>query len=247
MKKILSFLIAVAMLFCLAACNSDGSVAANGSNDGPCVSVFADKKAVAPGDELVLYVNVAGAENLACFDIFITTESEIEFVEGNNLMGPEGFIIECNEQKVNGVDGILVAGMHMYAYTVENNDIASVTFKVPEDMGTGKSVKFKVECHSFDVSDDESGNDIYSVADTVAVKGLSVKTAKESAFAETRVTAETTAEETTASEATTAPEESTVVEESSAEELSEEVSEEYSEEEISDEESSAEETEAAAE
>ena len=245
MKKIVSFILVLIIIVSFAACNTDGSSSSK-NGDGPKVTLFADKEAVAPGDEVVVFVNVDKAENAACFEVFVTADSELEYVDCQGIVGETGLFIECNKQEENGQEGYLIAVIHMQAYTLNNYDVAALTFKVPEDMKTGKSLKFGVSCLSFDLATDESGAEIYSVLDSLSLADLKIKTAEESVAAQARHTAssETTAEATTAEETTveetTSDEETTVEEETasdeentdealSVEETSEEVAEETEE------------------
>ncbi len=246
MKKIVSFILVLTIIVCFAACGKNsGSSSKNG--DGPSVTLFADKKAVAPGDEVVVFVNVDKAENVACFEVFVTADTELEYVDCQGIVGETGLFIECNKQEENGQEGYLIAVIHMQAYTLNNYDVAALTFKVPEDMKTGKTLKFDVAGLSFDVATDESGAEIYSVLDSVALNGLKIKTAAESEAADARqiAEAEITAEETTAAE-TTAAEETSIDEEISADEEAV-IDEESSDEALSEEETSEELSEEAAE
>ena len=251
MKKIVSFILALTMIVCFASCNNNGPTSSKDS-DGPAVTLFADKKAVAPGDEVVVFVNVDKAENAACFEVFVTADTELEYVDCQSIAGETGLIIECNKWNEAGEDGYRIAVIHMQAYTLNNYDVAALTFKVPEDMKTGKTLKFDVAGLSFDVATDESGAEIYSVLDSVALNGLKIKTAAESEAADARqiaeaeiTTEETTAAETTAAE-TTAAEETSIDEEISADEEAV-IDEESSDEALSEEETSEELSEEAAE
>lgn len=207
MKKVLSLLLVLAVVACFSACNSGEGGLNNKSGDGPVISLYADKSAVAPGDELVISVNVADAENCACFDLFVTADSDVQYISTERGTDIGEFMIEGNLQTVDDKEGVVVGGIIMTAYTLDNDDILNIKYIVPESAKTGKTLTFNIECISFDLSKDETGAEIYSVLEDVALNGVTVKVAEESVYAqrnETATVAETTEEDTT--EETTAEE-----------------------------------------
>lgn len=212
MKKILSIFLVFALFACFAACDSgEDGVSVNKAGDGPVISLYADKKAVAPGDELIVTVNIADAENCASFDLFVKCDSDVEYISSAKGKNLGDFYIEGNESIADGKTGVVIGGFVMTTYTLDNDDVLSITYKVPDSAKIGKTLKFNAECDSFDVSDDPSGDDSYSVMEKVALNGISVKVAQESVeadrsdfIADTQAAEEVTTEETTVEETASA-------------------------------------------
>lgn len=238
MKKIISFILVLSVVLCFAACNGSGGLK-NQEGDGVAITLFADKTSVAPGEELVIAVNVKDAQFAACFDLFVETDSDASFVkvrQGKNL---GEFMVEGNQQVIDGKEGVYIGGMISTALTLSDHDVANITYQIPENAKIGEKYNFNIRCDSFDVSYDESGNEIYSVMEDMALTGVTVVIAEESVKADRNAEATTAAETTEETETEETTEEVTSEETTSGED--EEASEEIADEALSSEEETDEE------
>ncbi len=241
MKKVLSIILTLSLILCFAACGNSGGLN-NKKGDGVAVSLSADKTAVAPGDELVVTVNVKDAEYAACFDLYVVSESDVQFIGTERGEDIGDFFVEGNLQQKDGKDAVYVSGMVATTFDLDDKDIIHITYTVPEDAKIGKSLVFNMECGSFDVGKDESGAEIYSVMEDMALTGISVEIAEESVVADKKASDNTTAQATTeaATDEASSDEAETLEETTLSED--EETSEDVTEEAVASEEASEEDT-----
>lgn len=242
MKKVLSIILTLSLILCFAACGNSGGLN-NKKGDGVAVSLSADKTAVAPGDELVVTVNVKDAEYAACFDLYVVAESDVQFIGTERGEDIGDFFVEGNLQQKDGKDAVYVSGMVATTFDLDDKDIIHITYTVPEDAKIGKSLVFNMECGSFDVGKDESGAEIYSVMEDMALTGISVEIAEESVAADKNAASDNTTAQATTEAATdeASSDEAETLEETTLSE-DEETSEDVTEEAVASEEASEEDT-----
>lgn len=179
MKKLISILVVLSLLFSFAACSSGNteentSSSADVDNDIPVISLHSDKSEVSAGDIISIYVHIKNAIHTACFDVYVYADEKLEYeLATAQALSPE-FILAANylEDENNGY--VAIRGIIATAYDIPDNDIYKIDYKVSDEVKSGDKLTFTVDSPSFELALDASGNDIYSVSEYLQVNNLTV-------------------------------------------------------------------------
>ena len=188
MKKIiLAFCCIVCMLslLCFSACEAPGGETTEGSvtdgatadssmenaeNADVIITLSAEPAEVAPGEEFTITCTVKESKLFAAGDLMLSFDKEqmsAEFVE-ENVKSMYSFSNEVN------------SGYQYSAYVastaeLENALLFTVYCVADEDCKSGDEIKITLSCEDWLVGVDEKGDDVISIADSVATNSLSIK------------------------------------------------------------------------
>lgn len=146
MKRILSVLLAAAMLLsllCLSSCSFAKSP----------FSLQCDTASVAPGSEFTVTIHTDAYKSIACFQFDVFTEGKAQALDGDILSAGEFTVIPSRrDEKIN------VAGYVARVEDFTDCDFAEVVCKVNDDAVSGDKIVIRLDVSQFMIGLDEDGN-----------------------------------------------------------------------------------------
>ena len=170
MKKVISLFVIAALLCAvtaLGACSGGKNTAAPIKG----LSLTADQTSVASGKTVTVTLHAEDLEKVACFDVYVTWSDNA--VLGEYKEGDVGELITTLSETEDG--GLLFSGIVATTTDIASNDLATITFTVPENASSGDTVTIKAVSSQFLVGTDESGDTTEDVTDRIEIAPLTIK------------------------------------------------------------------------
>lgn len=173
MKKLISSVLVLMLIFAFAACNSETAGEESTTEEAsavPVVSLLCDDTSVKAGDTVELKVNIKYSPFTACFDIYVFADEG--FVYEKNTVTPCEMILVANNDNKDGNEKVAIRGVVAETYDLPDNDICTITYKVSEDAASGDVINVILQVPSYQLGLDESGNDVYSVNEDIILNNI---------------------------------------------------------------------------
>ena len=137
------------------------------SEYGERITLSADNTAPAPGDTVTVTLHMEGIDNIASFDVLLTSSDNAyvqSFVEKN--VGE----FYTNLAEVDG--GVQFGAYVAETYSVESLDLATVSYTVAENAKPGDELKFEAKFSLFDIGKTAAGDETERFEDRFTVAPL---------------------------------------------------------------------------
>ncbi len=175
MKKIISVILCFCFVAALCGCNqtAEEETSLNSSDGFVSVSVVCEKTEVAAGEDVTVALNIKNAMFTACFDIFVYASEELDYVSAETELINNQLMLAANYME-GEVAYVAVRGIVATAFDIDDKNVCTIVYKVPENAKTGDTFEIKVECPVYQLAVDSSGNDVYDVNETVVTNSLTL-------------------------------------------------------------------------
>lgn len=179
MKKIICLFLVGVMIFALASCGNESKETTIASDSAenttldvnsvtPEVTFTCEKNEVAPGEEISAFIYVKNAPQTACFDMYVYADNRLE-CDKIKCGYVENFQLEAN--RLSDADGnkyVAVRGMVATCRDILDDDICTLTYKIPADAASGDKYEITMKCPVYQIAFDENGNEIANCADKIS-------------------------------------------------------------------------------
>ncbi len=174
MKKILCTVLSLLFMITLVSCgsNTEETTANSTSADDsmPVVSLVSDKTTVSAGEEITVNVHIKNAPLTACFDIYVYADASLSYITSQTEASE--MMLAANVDETDEMKPVVIRGIVAAAYDILDDDICTITYIVNEDVPAGTKITLSVQVPSYQLALDKSGNDVYSVNDSMPIQGL---------------------------------------------------------------------------
>lgn len=133
------------------------------------LSMSVASSSVKAGDEVTVTLNISGAENLACFDVYIEAGDSLECVKYKTKSVPD-FTLEIARVDLDGK--LKLSGYTMYTYDFDNEEVCEVTYKIPDSAQSGKEYHITLSPIEFQSGTDKDGAKLIDITDSVTSNEL---------------------------------------------------------------------------
>ena len=176
MKKILSLCLILVLVISLVACkggSSEETTVEGGTDAGtPCVALISDVTEVSPGETVEVALHIKNSQYTACFDIYVYADEKLAFEKARTIEGDTGLILAANHLEDETGEYVAVRGMVASTCDVMDNVISRITYTVSQSAVSGDKIALNMQIPAYQLGVDESGNEVYSVTDSVIVNNL---------------------------------------------------------------------------